>query len=90
MPADQARSVLSSDTYAADVRADEREAAELGITGVPFFVLDRRYGVSGAQPADVLLQALEQAWREAHPIPQLTTVGAPGGEAACTDDTCAI
>jgi len=88
--ADQARSVLSSDTYAADVRADEREAAELGITGVPFFVLDRRYGVSGAQPADVLLQALEQAWREAHPIPQLTTVGATGGEAACTDNTCAI
>jgi predicted DsbA family dithiol-disulfide isomerase len=72
------------------VRADEREAAELGISGVPFFVLDRRYGVSGAQPPDLLLQALEQAWREAHPIRQLTPVGAATAETVCTDDTCAI
>ena len=40
-------------------------AARLGIQGVPFFVLDRRYGVSGAQPAEVLLEALERAWEEA-------------------------
>ncbi len=40
---------------------------QLGIRGVPFFVLDRKYGLSGAQPADVILQALEQAWREAAP-----------------------
>jgi predicted DsbA family dithiol-disulfide isomerase len=90
VPADEARSVLNGDAYAADVRADEREAAELGISGVPFFVLDRRYGVSGAQPAELLLQALEQAWREAHPVRQLTPVGAAAGEAVCTDDTCAI
>ena len=45
--------------------ADEgREAAELGATGVPFFVIDRRYGVAGAQPADTLLAALQQAWDE--------------------------
>jgi predicted DsbA family dithiol-disulfide isomerase len=47
-----------------EVRADEREAAELGITGVPFFVLGRRYAVSGAQPAELLLQALRQAWAD--------------------------
>ena len=46
------------------MRADEHEAAELGITGVPFFVLGRRYAVSGAQPAELLLQALEQAWAD--------------------------
>jgi predicted DsbA family dithiol-disulfide isomerase len=90
IPADQAWSVLEGDAFAAEVRAEEREAAELGINGVPFFVFDRRYGVSGAQPADLLLQALEQAWREAHPIRQLTPVGATGSEATCTDDTCAI
>jgi predicted DsbA family dithiol-disulfide isomerase len=90
LAASEARSVVNSDAYAEDVRADEREAAELGINGVPFFVLDRRYGVSGAQPADLLLEALEQAWREAHPIRQLTTVAATGGGEACTDDTCAI
>jgi predicted DsbA family dithiol-disulfide isomerase len=50
------------------VRGDEREAARLGISGVPFFVLDRRYGVSGAQPPEVLLGALEQAWAERAPV----------------------
>jgi len=63
------------------------EARELGINGVPFFVVDRRCGVLGAQPADVLLQVLEPAWSEAHPI-QLVAVGA--ADAACTDETCAI
>ncbi|MFE2939846.1 DsbA family oxidoreductase [Streptomyces sp. NPDC059255] len=59
----EARAVLADpEEYAADVRADQREAAELGANGVPFFVLDRRYGVSGGQPAEVFTQALEQAW----------------------------
>jgi predicted DsbA family dithiol-disulfide isomerase len=48
--------------YADAVRADEELAARIGIRGVPYFVLDRRYGVSGAQPAELLLQALEKAW----------------------------
>lgn len=52
---------LSSGAYAADVRADEAEAAALGIQGVPFFVLDGRLGVSGAQPVEVLLEALRAA-----------------------------
>ncbi len=63
---ERARSVLDSDEFAGDVRADEREASELGITGVPFFVIDRRYGVSGAQAPEVMLEALEIAWQEAH------------------------
>ncbi|MFJ8001906.1 DsbA family oxidoreductase [Streptomyces sp. NPDC096310] len=59
----EVRAVLADpDAYAADVRADQREAAELGANGVPFFVLDRRYGVSGGQPAELFTQALEQAW----------------------------
>jgi predicted DsbA family dithiol-disulfide isomerase len=81
-----AREVLAGDAYAEEVAADEREAAQLGISGVPFFVLDRRYGISGAQPADVILRALEQAWADAHPI-TLLTPGA-GGE-SCADGTCA-
>jgi predicted DsbA family dithiol-disulfide isomerase len=59
-----ARPVLDSDAYAEEVRQDERLAADLGINGVPFFVLNGRYGVSGAQPADLLLSAVEQAWNE--------------------------
>ncbi|WP_369143551.1 DsbA family oxidoreductase [Streptomyces sp. R44] len=60
----EVRAVLADETaYAEAVREDEREAAELGANGVPFFVLDRRYGVSGGQPAEVFTQALEQAWQ---------------------------
>jgi predicted DsbA family dithiol-disulfide isomerase len=60
-----ARATLDSDGYAEDVRADEREALELGITGVPFFVINRRYGVSGAQPPEVMLEALAVGWKDA-------------------------
>jgi predicted DsbA family dithiol-disulfide isomerase len=64
VPEDEARDVLSGDRYADAVREDEQLGAQLGIRGVPFFVLDRRFGVSGAQPADALLGALEHAWAE--------------------------
>ncbi len=59
---DDARTVLHSDAFATDVRADEQRAATLGITSVPFFVIDGRYGVVGAQSPGVLLKALEEAW----------------------------
>ena len=59
---DEAGAVLDDpQAYAAEVRQDEREAQELGANGVPFFVLDRRYGVSGGQPAEVFKQALAEA-----------------------------
>ena len=61
---DEVASMLERDDYAAEVRRDEQEAAIIGITGVPFFVIDRRYGLSGAHPADALLQVFEQAWAE--------------------------
>jgi predicted DsbA family dithiol-disulfide isomerase len=59
----EAADVLAGDDYAADVRADERRAADLGITSVPFFVM-AGLGVSGAQPPEVLLQVLQDAWAE--------------------------
>jgi predicted DsbA family dithiol-disulfide isomerase len=64
LPRDEVERVLAGDDYADAVRADQEAARALGISGVPFFVLDRRYGVSGAQPAEHLLAALEQAWAE--------------------------
>ena len=57
--------VLDGDDYGDAVDADEAMARSLGATGVPFFVIDRRYGISGAQPAEVMAQALEQAWADA-------------------------
>jgi predicted DsbA family dithiol-disulfide isomerase len=62
--ADEAGAVLDGDAYAGAVRADEELAAQLGIRAVPYFVLDRRYGVPGAQPAELLLRALERAWQD--------------------------
>jgi len=61
--ADVVRS-LSSDEYLADVRADVVQAGELGIRGVPFFVIDGKYGVSGAQDASTFAQALRQVAEE--------------------------
>ncbi|WP_406424260.1 DsbA family oxidoreductase [Streptomyces sp. NBC_00873] len=59
----EAREVLAdADAYAKEVRADEREAAELGAGGVPFFVLDRQYGVTGLQSFELFSRTLEQAW----------------------------
>jgi predicted DsbA family dithiol-disulfide isomerase len=87
LDADAAREVLGDPTaYADAVRADEREAAELGAAGVPFFVLDRKYGISGAQPAEVFTQALTQAWGERSPL----TLVADGGADACGPDGCAV
>jgi predicted DsbA family dithiol-disulfide isomerase len=56
--------VLAGDGYADEVAADVRQARAYGATGVPFFVIDARYGISGAQPTEVFAQALEQAWSE--------------------------
>jgi predicted DsbA family dithiol-disulfide isomerase len=62
---EEARSVLEGNDYAKEVRADERRAAELGINGVPFFVVGGRYGVSGAQSSAAFLQVLKRVWAEA-------------------------
>jgi predicted DsbA family dithiol-disulfide isomerase len=64
LPADEVAELLDGDRHADTVRADEETAGRLGIRGVPFFVLDRRYGLSGAQPSDVILQALRQTFEE--------------------------
>jgi predicted DsbA family dithiol-disulfide isomerase len=61
LDATEVREMLASDRYTAEVRADEAQAQELGVTGVPFFVLAGKVGVPGAQAIDVLLQALAQA-----------------------------
>jgi len=53
--------VLDGDGYAAEVRQDETQARQLGISGVPFFVFDMRVGVSGAQPTELFTRALDQA-----------------------------
>ncbi|WP_203607100.1 DsbA family oxidoreductase [Streptomyces sp. SID11385] len=87
----ETRAVLADpEKYAADVRADEREAAELGANGVPFFVLDRRYGVSGAQPAEVFAQALQQAWDAQPRLTPVAPVAGADEAGVCGPDGCAV
>lgn len=89
LDAQEVRSMLDGDAYADDVRTDERRAAMLGITGVPFFVFDSRYAVSGAQPADLFRTALDRAWAESAPL-TLVAGDDDGAAAACEGDECAI
>ncbi|MCX4761546.1 DsbA family oxidoreductase [Streptomyces sp. NBC_01275] len=88
LDADATRAVLADPSaYAEDVRADVREATAVGATGVPFFVLDRKFGVSGAQPAEVFSRALARAWENRSPVQ--VVAGAADGH-ACGPDGCPV
>lgn len=76
------RAVLDGETYVSETRAEENEAAELGVTGVPFFVIGR-YAVEGAQPTELLVRVLHQAWQE---LDQNTVTLDEG--ASCSVDGC--
>jgi len=56
--------VLNSDTYTKEVMQDQEEAQAIGVTGVPFFVFDNKYAVSGAQQPETFLKTLEKAWED--------------------------
>lgn len=56
--------LMLSDIYTKEVNQDQQEAQSLGVTGVPFFVFDNKYAVSGAQSSDVFLKTLEKTWEE--------------------------
>lgn len=58
------KTVLSSDAYSMEVKKDIQEAEQIGVTGVPFFVLNRKYAVSGAQDSDVFLKSLTKVLEE--------------------------
>ncbi len=85
--------LFGTDKYADEVRLDFEEGRALGITGVPFFVIDRKFGLSGAQPAETFSNALEQAWQESRPLTMVSAAGAGGDAetaAACGPDGCAV
>ena len=77
---DEVADLLAGDRYSEDVRADEQRARLLGINGVPFFAIDERYGISGAQPSELILSALDQAWAEREPAGIAPAAAAPSGE----------
>lgn len=69
LPADEVRDLLAGKRYAAEVRDDERTAASFGISGVPFFVVDRSLAASGAQSPEILGQLLSRGWSAAAVTP---------------------
>jgi len=80
LTADEVNTVLDSDRYNDEVTHDIREARDIGVRGVPFFVFNRKYAVSGAQPSEVFLQTLEKSfdeWRAANAKVTLTVTGGP-------------
>jgi protein disulfide-isomerase len=82
------KETLASDAYTKEVNADINEAQALGIRGVPFFVFDRKYAVSGAQASEVFLDVLEKSfteWRKANPAAALETIE---GQVCTPDGEC--
>jgi predicted DsbA family dithiol-disulfide isomerase len=75
--------VLAGSEFLDEVYADQQQAAAYGASGVPFYVVDGRYGVSGAQPSAAFTQVLERAWADAHPALEMV-----GGADACGPDGC--
>lgn len=62
--ADKVEDILNSGAFSEEVIADRKVASDLGANGVPFFVIDMKYGISGAQPVETFTQTLETAWAE--------------------------
>ncbi|SKB30085.1 Predicted dithiol-disulfide isomerase, DsbA family [Salegentibacter holothuriorum] len=64
---DEVKNLLNSDAFGYEVKQDEMEARNIGVKGVPFFVIDDKYAISGAQSSEAFLQTLEEAWKEFQP-----------------------
>lgn len=85
---DDAAAVLAGDAFSAEVRADEEAANRIGVRGVPFFVLGGKYAVSGAQPVDVFIDALQKAYGEEKPL--ILISDDDNADGICTDGSCEV
>lgn len=83
------RDLFADDQFAAEVLADIQQAREIGVQGVPFFVLNEKYAVSGAQPTSVFEQAIKQVAEEEGLRPGLKMMGS-GQSGVCKDGQCEL
>ncbi|MGN7477866.1 DsbA family oxidoreductase [Solibacillus silvestris] len=88
LPAEKAQQIIDGNEFMGEVEQDIAVAQKLGVRGVPFFVIDNKYGISGAQPQEVFEQTIEKAAQEIGLRKPLKMQGSSG--AACTDDSCEI
>ena len=84
LEAEAVAQVLHSDAYSAAVKQDIQQANAVGAQGVPFFVFDNKYAISGAQPATAFLQTLEKVWQEGQYDSKVTLIN------TSTDNSCDI
>ncbi len=87
LEADAIAQVLHSDVYSTAVKQDIQEANSIGVQGVPFFVFDNKYAISGAQPATAFLQTLEKVWQEGKFDSKVTLINT-SSENSCDINGC--
>ena len=85
----QAAEVLASNAFETEVKQEIEEGMSLGVQGVPFFVINRKYAISGAQPAEAFEEALRKVAEEEGISPTLQTLGQKNA-GICKDDNCEI
>lgn len=84
---EEARTVLASDQFQAEVERDIAEAVQIGVQGVPFFVVNNKYAISGAQPLEAFVEALTQIAEEEGIRPKLKPLGKKP-TSYCTGESC--
>lgn len=82
------KSALTDDSFTNDVHKDIQEAGQLGVRGVPYFVFDRKYAISGAQDNQVFLQTLEKSFTEWQQVHEATAIKVQEGQACSIDGRC--
>lgn len=87
LPREEAKAVLASDRYATEVERDIEEARQIGVQGVPFFVINRKYAISGAQPLQAFVDSIVQIAEEEGIRPKLKPMG-QSKTSYCTGDSC--
>jgi predicted DsbA family dithiol-disulfide isomerase len=89
VPAERITEVLAGTAYEAEVAADQAQALAYGANGVPFFVIDQKYGVSGAQPVEVFQEAIRRANADRRPVTLITGPRSSDSD-VCGPDGCPI
>ncbi|WP_100012190.1 DsbA family oxidoreductase [Lentibacillus sediminis] len=89
---DKVTELLKVDDYALHVRSDEEQARQIGVQGVPFFVFNEKYAVSGAQPEEAFREVLDTVWKEENERPALTPFpsSTKSETTYCTDEGCEV
>lgn len=91
LQAKEAIALLQSNDFASHVRADEQHARQIGVQGVPFFVFNDKYAVSGAQPVETFIQVIDKVRKEEQEKPILQSFTSDAAETGyCTGDSCGV